>query len=98
METRGDGPDVKDWDFPKIHSQQHLFDDIVAKGATRNYNTKPNESLNRPLKGIYVNQTNFRDVAEQVSLIHIQLNHSHHFTDSQSPPLGVHCLLHSGKT
>lgn len=58
--------DTKDWDFPKIHSQQHLFDDIVAKGATRNYNTKPNESLNRPLKAIYLNQTNFRDVAEQV--------------------------------
>ena len=58
--------DTKDWDFPKIHSGQHLFDDIIAKGATHNYNTKLNESLNRPLKGIYLNQTNFRDVAEQV--------------------------------
>lgn len=61
-----DNPESKSWDFPKIHSLQHLFDDIVAKGATRNYNTKTNESLNQPLKGKYHNQTNFRDVAEQV--------------------------------
>jgi hypothetical protein len=56
----------KNWDFPKIHSQQHIFDDIVAKGATRNYNSKPNEGLNRPLKAKYTH-TNFRDVAEQVN-------------------------------
>lgn len=66
MEKENNDLDTKDWDFPKIHSQQHIFDDIMAKGATRNYNTKTNESLNRPLKGIYLNQTNFRDVAEQV--------------------------------
>lgn len=65
-------PDAKSWNFPKIHYQQHLFDDIVAKGATRNYNTKTNESLNRPLKGIYHNRTNFRDVAEQVGQTSIQ--------------------------
>ncbi|KAF9784401.1 hypothetical protein BJ322DRAFT_1194914 [Thelephora terrestris] len=65
--------DTKNWDFPKIHSLQHLFDDIVAKGATRNYNTKTNESLNQPLKGIYLNRTNFRDVAEQIlNLIHLE--------------------------
>lgn len=73
--TGDDGSGVKSWDFPKIHSQQHLFDDIVAKGATRNYNTKPNESLNQPLKGIYANQTNFRDVAEQVRLLYIHISH-----------------------
>ena len=55
----------KNWDFPKIHSQLHLFDDIIAKGATRNYNTKPNESLNCPFKGDYT-ITNFQDVDEQV--------------------------------
>ena len=59
--------DEKNWDFPKIHSQQHIFDDIVAKGATQNFNTKPNESLNRPLKLIYINFTNFREVAQQVN-------------------------------
>lgn len=65
-ETKDD-PKAKKWDFPKIHALQHLFDDIIAKGATRNYNTKVNESLNRPLRGVYVNKTNFRDIAEQVS-------------------------------
>ena len=57
---------TKSWDFPKIHLLLHLFDDIVAKGATRNYNTKTNESRHRPLKRIYLFLTNFKDVAEQV--------------------------------
>jgi hypothetical protein len=61
-----DGEETKSWDFPKMHSQLHLFDDIVAKGATRNYNTKTNESRHRPIKRIYVFLTNFKDVAEQV--------------------------------
>jgi hypothetical protein len=60
-----DDLDGKSWDFPKIHALQHIFDDIVAKGATRNYNSKTNESLNRPLKQKYTH-TNFKDVAEQV--------------------------------
>ena len=65
--SEGEIPDLaeKSWDFPKIHSQLHLFDDIIAKGVTRNYNTKPNESLNRPFKGDYT-VTNFQDVDEQV--------------------------------
>jgi len=58
--------DTKNWDFPKIHLQQHLFDDILAKGATCNSNSKTNESLNRPLKQKYT-RTNFREVAEQVN-------------------------------
>jgi len=44
----------------------HLFDDIEAKGATRNYNTKPNEQMHGPLKDSYQNQTNFRNFTEQV--------------------------------
>jgi len=58
--------DTKNWDFPKIHWQQHLFDDILAKGATHNTNSKTNESLNQPLKQKYI-RSNFRDVAEQVN-------------------------------
>lgn len=58
---------LKNWDFPKIHSQLHLFDDIIKKGVTRNYNTKPNESLHRPFRWDYVLGTNFRDVDKQVS-------------------------------
>lgn len=84
IKKRGsDGPDKKSWDFPKIHALMHLFDDILAKGATRNYSTKPNESLNQPLKGIYLNQTNFRDVVAQVGNVGVQLFYSHHITDPQ---------------
>jgi len=65
--TNKDNSPVKSWNFPKAHSQLHLFDDIIAKGVTRNYNTKPNESLHRPFRWDYVTSTNFRDVDEQVS-------------------------------
>ena len=66
MAEKSEDLDKKNWDFPKIHALQHLFDDIVAKGATRNFNSKTNESLNRPLKKRYI-RSNFRDVAEQVN-------------------------------
>lgn len=55
----------KNWNFPKNHLYVHLFDDIVAKGVTRNYSTKPNEQMHGPLRKIY-QRTNFRDVAPQV--------------------------------
>jgi len=58
---------AKSWDFPKIHSMLHLFDDIIAKGATRNYNSKTNKSLHGPTRWDYLLGTNFRDVDEQVS-------------------------------
>ncbi|KAH9007701.1 hypothetical protein EDB83DRAFT_2236259, partial [Lactarius deliciosus] len=57
---------MKDWNFPKMHALVHSFDDIKAKGATRNYNTKPNEKLHGPLKKAYLRQTNFKDVAPQI--------------------------------
>jgi hypothetical protein len=60
---------VKNWNFPKLHMTTHIFDDIEAKGATRNYNTKPNEQMHGPLKDWYLNRTNFKNVAEQVSII-----------------------------
>ncbi|KAH9001796.1 hypothetical protein EDB86DRAFT_2747365, partial [Lactarius hatsudake] len=56
----------KDWNFPKMHALVHSFDDIKAKGATRNYNTKLNEKLHGPLKKAYLRQTNFKDIAPQV--------------------------------
>lgn len=59
---------VKNWNFPKLHMTTHIFDDIKAKGATRNYNTKPNEQMHGPLKDWYLNRTNFKNVAEQVSI------------------------------
>ena len=52
----------------KLHALTHSFDDIIAKGATRNYNTKPNEKLHGPLKKAYM-RTNYKDVAAQVSYL-----------------------------
>lgn len=59
----------KGWNFPKAHTHQHVFQDILTKGVTRNYNTKPNEKLNGPLKKFYQNHTNFKNVASQVSSV-----------------------------
>ncbi|KAG1849777.1 hypothetical protein F4604DRAFT_1971059 [Suillus subluteus] len=51
--TEDDDESDKDWNFPKLHMITHLFDDIKAKGASRNYNTKPNEQMHGPLKDWY---------------------------------------------
>ena len=56
----------KAWDFPKLHTHQHMFQDILEKGATRNYNTKPSEKANGPLKKYYQKHTNFKHVSQQV--------------------------------
>ena len=56
-----------------MHLAQHLFDDIVAKGITRNYNTKTFEKMHRPLKASYLQQTNFKDVGGQVIYLVILL-------------------------
>jgi len=50
-----------------MHLIQHLFDDIEAKGVTRNYSTKPFEKMHGPLKESYERRTNFKDVGGQVS-------------------------------
>ncbi|KAK0472864.1 hypothetical protein IW261DRAFT_1553238 [Armillaria novae-zelandiae] len=62
------------WKIPKVHTQQHFFNDIIAKGATKNYNTKVNESMHGPLKKAYQIQTNFKDVAEQILMMDHQYN------------------------
>ncbi|KAG2124918.1 hypothetical protein BD769DRAFT_1628673 [Suillus cothurnatus] len=59
----------KNWNFLKLHMITHIFNDIEAKGALRNYNTKPNEQMHGPLKDWYLNQTNFKNVAEQILCI-----------------------------
>ncbi|KAJ7860668.1 hypothetical protein B0H14DRAFT_2576448 [Mycena olivaceomarginata] len=56
----------KNWNFPKAHLHQHLFDDIECKGVTRNYNTKISEPMHRPLRDAYHNQTNFKNVQPQI--------------------------------
>ncbi|KAG2340835.1 hypothetical protein BDR05DRAFT_977210 [Suillus weaverae] len=67
--TATDQEDDKNWSFSKLHMTTHLFDDIKAKGATRNYNMKPNEQMHRPLKDSYQNRTNFKNFAEQILCI-----------------------------
>ncbi|KAH9961701.1 hypothetical protein BGW80DRAFT_1181151, partial [Lactifluus volemus] len=57
-----DGGPPKNWNFPKMHALVHSFDDIEAKGASRNYNTKPNEKLHGPLKKSFARQTNFKNI------------------------------------
>ncbi|KAJ7824630.1 hypothetical protein B0H14DRAFT_3728340 [Mycena olivaceomarginata] len=56
----------KNWNFPKAHLHQHLFDDIERKGVTRNYNTKISEPMHQPLRDAYHNQTNFKNVQPQI--------------------------------
>lgn len=55
------------WNAPKIHLIQHLFDDIEAKGVTRNYSSKTFEKMHGPVKDSYKRRTNFKNVGGQVS-------------------------------
>jgi hypothetical protein len=60
----------KSWSFPKAHTHKHMFDDIQQKGATRNYNTKPNEKCHGSLKNSYKFRTNFKNIAPQVVVLY----------------------------
>jgi hypothetical protein len=66
---RSDNQEYKkgEWNFPKMHLILHLFDDIEAKGVTRNFTSKTFEKMHGPLGTTYSRQTNFKDVAGQVS-------------------------------
>jgi len=50
-----------------MHLIRHLFDDIEAKGVTRNFTMKTFEKMHGPLGNSYVSVTNFKNVAGQVS-------------------------------
>ncbi|KAJ7696492.1 hypothetical protein B0H17DRAFT_1130897 [Mycena rosella] len=56
----------KSWNFPKMHSHQHVFDDIKNKGATRNFGTKISESMHGPIRQTYHRLTNFKNVTPQL--------------------------------
>ncbi|KAG2159185.1 uncharacterized protein EDB93DRAFT_1237894 [Suillus bovinus] len=62
---------IKNWNFSKIHSGKHIFDDIMAKGSARNFSTRPNEKQHGPIKWWYLWQTNRKDIADQI----LELNH-----------------------
>ncbi|KAK6984340.1 hypothetical protein R3P38DRAFT_3332873 [Favolaschia claudopus] len=55
----------KNWNFPKMHLQQHAFDDIVRKGASRNFGAKIDESMHAATRAAYLRQTNFKNVTPQ---------------------------------
>ncbi|KZT07869.1 uncharacterized protein LAESUDRAFT_713203 [Laetiporus sulphureus 93-53] len=59
---------TKNWNFPKIHTHKHAFADILAKGVTRNYSTKPNEKKHGPIKTSYLLRSNKKDVANHIRL------------------------------
>lgn len=61
--------DAKNWSFIKRHTTRHLFDDIEAKGVTANTDTRTFEKKHGPIRDIYQNQTNFKNVAPQVLFI-----------------------------
>ncbi|KAI6037084.1 hypothetical protein BKA83DRAFT_4040758, partial [Pisolithus microcarpus] len=64
----------KNWNFPKNHTRTHTFDDIEAKGVTRNFSTKPNEKMHGPLKEKYQRCTNFKNVTDQIlDIDHLEL-------------------------
>ncbi|KAJ7651886.1 hypothetical protein B0H17DRAFT_958146, partial [Mycena rosella] len=56
----------KSWNFPKIHSHQHVFEDIENKGTTHNFGTKISESMHGPLRETYHRLTNFKNVTPQL--------------------------------
>ncbi|KAG1874024.1 hypothetical protein C8R48DRAFT_551623, partial [Suillus tomentosus] len=55
----------KNWNFLKLHIDLHIFDNIKAKGATQNYNTKPNKKIHSSLKDSYLLYMNFHNITEQ---------------------------------
>ncbi|KAF9024771.1 hypothetical protein BDP27DRAFT_1248625 [Rhodocollybia butyracea] len=62
----------KSWNFIKLHYHVHLYDDIQSKGVLRGFSTKPNEKVHGPLRKIYHDRTNFKNVAEQIVRINQQ--------------------------
>ncbi|EIW85524.1 hypothetical protein CONPUDRAFT_49167, partial [Coniophora puteana RWD-64-598 SS2] len=56
----------KDWNFPKNHTRDHSFKDIIAKGVTRGFDAKPNERMHGIFRRIYHGTTNFKNIIPQI--------------------------------
>jgi hypothetical protein len=50
-----------------MHSHVHVFADIMAKGATINYDTKPNEGTHGGPKATYKYMSNGKEFEDLVS-------------------------------
>ncbi|TFK54392.1 hypothetical protein OE88DRAFT_1642924 [Heliocybe sulcata] len=61
------------FNYIKGHSGTHAFDDFLAKGASCNSNTKPNEKVHQPLKEYYL-LTNKKNVGDQDMDYWIEVN------------------------
>lgn len=60
----------KDWNFIKNHQWKHFFaDDLPAKGVSKNFSTKINESMHGPLKEVFQRRSNFKNIEEHVCII-----------------------------
>ncbi|KAF9218729.1 hypothetical protein BS17DRAFT_719742, partial [Gyrodon lividus] len=53
------------WNFQKVYSPKHAFQDIHEKGASRNFSTQQNEGQHHTLIHAYQLQTNNKNVADQ---------------------------------
>ncbi|KAG1731088.1 uncharacterized protein EDB91DRAFT_1085205 [Suillus paluster] len=68
---------MKNWNFPKMHASKHIFNNIIAKGAARNFSTQPNKKQHGPIKCWYLWQTNHKDIANQI----LELDHKSFVTE-----------------
>ncbi|KNZ75005.1 hypothetical protein J132_05340 [Termitomyces sp. J132] len=59
-------PNAKSWNFIKLHLCKHLFSNIIRKGVSQNYSTKPNEKMHGPIKYSYLHCSNFKDFLKQI--------------------------------
>jgi hypothetical protein len=59
-----------------MHLRAHVFNDILEKGVTRNYNTKINENLHGPIKDIYDHIGNGKNIDEKVCQINLLWSHT----------------------
>ncbi|KAI0648452.1 hypothetical protein C8Q79DRAFT_905404 [Trametes meyenii] len=64
----------KSWNFPKIHTHEHMISDVIGKGVTSTYNSKHSEKMHGLLKGIYIDMTNFKNVDSQMAKIEHQIS------------------------
>jgi hypothetical protein len=58
----------KSWNIPKIHTHVHTFPDIMAKGVTVNYDTKPSEGTHGKPKATYKLMSNGKEFEDLVRL------------------------------
>lgn len=59
----------KNWQFLKMHLHVHLLNDIRNKGCLAGQSTHDFEKRHGNLRKIYLRQTNFKDIADQICIL-----------------------------